>query len=198
MSNAVRHAVSNTVRRELDDPSLLKTAAYVDGTWITTDATLPVHNPSTGDLLVEVPLLDRARTAAAIDAAHRALPVWRARPAKERSRLLRRWFDLVSEHTQDLARLIVLEEGKPYAEAVGEVGYAASFLEWFAEEAKRVRGDVMEAPEASRRIVVLKEPVGVCAAITPWNFPAAMITRKAKWRWPRAARWSSSPPSRPR
>ncbi|MEV3907096.1 NAD-dependent succinate-semialdehyde dehydrogenase [Streptomyces canus] len=171
--------VSNAVRRELDDPSLLKSAAYVDGTWITTDTTLAVHNPSTGHLLAEVPLLDRARTTAAIDAAHTALPAWRARPAKERSRLLRRWFDLVTEHAQDLARLIVLEEGKPYPEALGEVAYAASFLEWFAEEAKRIRGDVMEAPEASRRIVVLKEPVGVCAAITPWNFPAAMITRKA-------------------
>nr|WP_323186207.1 NAD-dependent succinate-semialdehyde dehydrogenase [Streptomyces canus] len=171
--------MSNAVRRELDDLSLLKSAAYVDGTWITTDATLAVHNPSTGDLLAEVPLLDRAQTTAAIDAAHRALPAWRARPAKERSRLLRRWFDLVTDHAQDLARLIVLEEGKPYSEAVGEVAYAASFLEWFAEEAKRIRGDVMEAPEASRRIVVLKEPVGVCAAITPWNFPAAMITRKA-------------------
>ena len=171
--------MSNAVRRELDDPLLLKTAAYIDGTWITTDATLAVHNPSTGDLLAEVPLLDRTWTTAAIEAAHHALPAWRARPAKERSRLLRRWFDLVTEHAQDLARLIVLEEGKPYAEALGEVAYAASFLEWFAEEAKRIRGDVMEAPEASRRIVVLKEPVGVCAAITPWNFPAAMITRKA-------------------
>ncbi|WP_455569056.1 NAD-dependent succinate-semialdehyde dehydrogenase [Streptomyces griseoruber] len=171
--------MSNPVRRELDDPSLLKTAAYVDGTWITTAGTLAVHNPSTGDLLAEVPLLDAAQTTAAIEAAHRALPAWRARPAKERSRILRRWFDLVTEHAEDLARLIVLEEGKPYPEAVGEVVYAASFLEWFAEEAKRIRGDVMEAPEASRRIVVLKEPVGVCAAITPWNFPAAMITRKA-------------------
>lgn len=103
--------MSNAVRRELDDPSLLRTAAYVDGTWITTDATLAVHNPSTGDLLAEVPMLDRAPTAAAIDAAHRALPAWRARPAKERSRLLRRWFDLVTEHAEDLARLIVLEGG---------------------------------------------------------------------------------------
>ena len=167
------------VSRELDDPSLLKTAAYVDGTWLKTADTFAVRNPSTGELLAEVPVLDRARTASAIDAAHRALPAWRARPAKERSRTLRRWYDLVTAHTEDLARLIVLEEGKPYAEALGEVAYAASFLEWFAEEAKRIRGDVMEAPEATRRIVVLKEPVGVCAAITPWNFPAAMITRKA-------------------
>ncbi|MFK0159922.1 NAD-dependent succinate-semialdehyde dehydrogenase [Streptomyces sp. NPDC090493] len=171
--------MSNTVSRELDDPSLLRTAAYVDGTWITTADTLAVHNPSTGDLLAEVPLFDRAQTTAAIEAAHRALPAWRARPAKERSKILRRWYDLLTEHAADVARLIVLEEGKPYAEALGEVAYAASFLEWFAEEAKRIRGDVMEAPEASRRIVVLKEPVGVCAAITPWNFPAAMITRKA-------------------
>ncbi|MET9084282.1 NAD-dependent succinate-semialdehyde dehydrogenase [Streptomyces sp. NPDC004237] len=167
------------LRRELDDPALLKNAAYVDGTWLTTPDTFAVHDPATGEVLARVPLLDRARTAAAIDAAHRALPAWRALAAKERSRILRRWYDLVTAHADDLARLIVLEEGKPFAEALGEVAYAASFLEWFAEEAKRVRGDVMAAPEASRRIVVLKEPVGVCAAITPWNFPAAMITRKA-------------------
>ncbi|MEU1340853.1 NAD-dependent succinate-semialdehyde dehydrogenase [Streptomyces sp. NPDC005827] len=167
------------LRRELDDPALLKNAAYVDGAWLTVPDTFAVHDPATGEVLARVPLLDRARTAAAIDAAHRALPAWRALAAKERSRILRRWYDLVTAHADDLARLIVLEEGKPFAEALGEVAYAASFLEWFAEEAKRVRGDVMAAPEASRRIVVLKEPVGVCAAITPWNFPAAMITRKA-------------------
>ncbi|MFJ3771919.1 NAD-dependent succinate-semialdehyde dehydrogenase [Streptomyces sp. NPDC090075] len=167
------------LRRELDDPALLKNAAYVDGTWLTAPDTFAVHDPATGEVLARVPLLDRARTAAAIDAAHRALPAWRALAAKERSRILRRWYDLVTAHADDLARLIVLEEGKPFAEALGEVAYAASFLEWFAEEAKRVRGDVMAAPEASRRIVVLKESVGVCAAITPWNFPAAMITRKA-------------------
>ncbi|MEV5845829.1 NAD-dependent succinate-semialdehyde dehydrogenase [Streptomyces sp. NPDC051985] len=166
-------------RGELDDPTLLKNAAYVDGTWLTSPDTFAVLDPATGEVLARLPLLDRARTAAAIDAAHRALPAWRALAAKERSRILRRWYDLVTAHADDLARLIVLEEGKPFAEALGEVAYAASFLEWFAEEAKRVRGDVMAAPEASRRIVVLKEPVGVCAAITPWNFPAAMITRKA-------------------
>ncbi|MFI6245968.1 NAD-dependent succinate-semialdehyde dehydrogenase [Streptomyces sp. NPDC051016] len=166
-------------RGELDDPTLLKNAAYVDGTWLTSPDTFAVLDPATGEVLARVPVLDRARTAAAIDAAHRALPAWRALAAKERSRILRRWYDLVTAHADDLARLIVLEEGKPFAEALGEVAYAASFLEWFAEEAKRVRGDVMAAPEASRRIVVLKEPVGVCAAITPWNFPAAMITRKA-------------------
>ncbi|MFK0119840.1 NAD-dependent succinate-semialdehyde dehydrogenase [Streptomyces sp. NPDC090994] len=167
------------MRSELTDPHLLKTAAYVDGAWVTAPGTFPVHNPSTGELLAELPELDRERTAEAIDAAHRALSAWRARSAKDRSRVLRRWYELVTEHAEDLARLIVLEEGKPYAEALGEVTYAASFLEWFAEEAKRVRGDVMAAPEPARRIVVLKEPVGVCAAITPWNFPAAMITRKA-------------------
>ncbi|MFG2957821.1 NAD-dependent succinate-semialdehyde dehydrogenase [Streptomyces sp. NPDC048291] len=151
----------------------------MDGRWLTAPDTFAVHNPATGEVLARLPLLDRARTTEAIDAAHRALPAWRALAAKERSRILRRWYDLVAAHAEDLARLIVLEEGKPYAEALGEVAYAASFLEWFAEEAKRVRGDVLAAPEASRRIVVLKEPVGVCAAITPWNFPAAMITRKA-------------------
>ncbi|MFE0679099.1 NAD-dependent succinate-semialdehyde dehydrogenase [Streptomyces sp. NPDC058867] len=157
----------------------MRTAAYIDGTWVTAADTLTVRNPSTGEVVADVPLLSRAQTAEAIGAAHRALPSWRARAAKERSRLLRDWFDLVTEHAGDLARTIVLEQGKPYTEALGEVAYAASFLEWFAEEAKRVRGDVLAAPQASQRLVVLKEPVGVCAAITPWNFPAAMITRKA-------------------
>jgi succinate-semialdehyde dehydrogenase / glutarate-semialdehyde dehydrogenase len=165
----------------LTDRDLLRTAAYVDGVWIASGAggTLPVHNPATGDLVAQVPALSRAQTTAAIETAHRALPGWRARSAKQRAQVLRRWFDLIVENGEDLARLITLEEGKPLAESRGEVAYAASFVEWFAEEAKRIRGDVFDAPEPSRRIVVLKEPVGVCVAITPWNFPAAMITRKA-------------------
>ncbi|WP_329343447.1 NAD-dependent succinate-semialdehyde dehydrogenase [Streptomyces sp. NBC_01352] len=166
---------------ELTDAALFRTAAYIDGTWIGTgdSGAFTVRNPSTGEELAKLPKLSRAQTASAIEAAHRALPGWRALAGKERARVVRGWFELVTEHSEDLARLIVLEEGKPFAEALGEVAYAASFLEWFAEEAKRVRGDVMAAPERSRRIIVLQEPVGVCAAITPWNFPAAMITRKA-------------------
>jgi succinate-semialdehyde dehydrogenase / glutarate-semialdehyde dehydrogenase len=169
------------MRRELSDASLLKTTAYIDGEWVEAKegGSFTVEDPSTGDVLATVPKLGRAQTAQAIESAHRALPGWRALTGKERAGVLRRWFDLVTRHANDLARLIVLEEGKPFAEALGEVRYAASFLEWFAEEAKRVRGDVMAAPERSRRIVVTKEPVGVVAAITPWNFPAAMITRKA-------------------
>ena len=166
---------------KFNDPSLVKTAAYIDGNWVKKGAG-GVHvlcNPSTGAELAQLPMLSAKEVAGAIDAANNALPAWRELAAKARSKILRRWFDLIVENTDDLARLIVLEEGKPFAEAKGEITYAASFVEWFAEEAKRVRGDVMGAPETSRRIIVLKEPVGVCAAITPWNFPAAMITRKA-------------------
>ena len=170
-----------SLQSELADPSLKRSAAYVNGAWLAhgESGTYQLHNPSTGMRLAELPQLSRSQVAEAIRAAHVAWTPWRRLAAKQRSGLLRRWFDLMVEHSDDLARLIVLEEGKPFAEAKGEVAYAASFVEWFAEEAKRVRGDVMAAPESSRRIVVLKEPVGVCAAITPWNFPAAMITRKA-------------------
>jgi succinate-semialdehyde dehydrogenase / glutarate-semialdehyde dehydrogenase len=170
-----------TSTRALDEPTLLRQAAYVDGQWIDRgdSGRFVVDNPATGETLAELPSLSRSQVAGAIDAADRAFPGWRSRSGKQRAQILRRWFDLVTEHTEDLARLITLEEGKPLAEARGEVAYAASFIEWFAEEAKRVRGDIFPAPDASRRILVLKEPVGVCAAITPWNFPAAMITRKA-------------------
>ncbi|MEU6412910.1 NAD-dependent succinate-semialdehyde dehydrogenase [Microbispora sp. NPDC046933] len=169
------------MRRQLTDASLLKSAAYIDGQWVGEgeNGTLTVDDPSTGEAMATLPKMSRRQTTAAIEAANRAFPRWRALSGKERAAVLRRWFDLMNEHAKDLATLIVLEEGKPFAEAMGEVHYAASFLEWFAEEAKRIRGDVMAAPERTRRIVVLKEPVGVVAAITPWNFPAAMITRKA-------------------
>jgi succinate-semialdehyde dehydrogenase/glutarate-semialdehyde dehydrogenase len=165
----------------LADPTLLRTGAYVDGAWLYDGGagTFTVANPSTGGHLAELPALSSEQVREAIGAAHLALPGWRSLAAKDRSKIIRHWFDLVTEHTDDLAAIITLEEGKPLAEARAEVAYAASFIEWFAEEAKRVRGDVFSAPAASRRIVVLKEPVGVCAAITPWNFPAAMITRKA-------------------
>jgi succinate-semialdehyde dehydrogenase / glutarate-semialdehyde dehydrogenase len=163
------------------DKGLFRSAAYVSGTWIDQGESgrYTLTNPSDGSVLAEMPRLSRGQVSRAIDQAQEAFVGWRARSGKDRAAILRRWFNLIVEHTDDLARLIVLEEGKPFAEAKGEIAYAASFVEWFAEEAKRVRGDVMAAPQASRRIVVLKEPVGVCAAITPWNFPAAMITRKA-------------------
>lgn len=166
---------------ELQDNSLFRAAAYVGGQWLNAgdEGTFALENPSTGAHLADIPRLSTKQTREAIEAAHAALPAWRLRPAKERAILLRRWFDLIVENGDDIARLITLEEGKPFGEAKGEVAYAASFVEWFAEEAKRVKGDVMAATERDRRILTLKEPVGVCAAITPWNFPAAMITRKA-------------------
>ena len=165
----------------LQDPSLFKTSAYINGQWIDSGeaGTFTVTNPSTGIAIAELPSLSRDQTRTAVEAANGALPPWRSLSGKDRGTILRRWFDLVIEHAHDLATLITLEEGKPLAEAKAEIAYAASFIEWFAEEAKRVSGDVFLAPQASRRIVTLKEPVGVCAAITPWNFPAAMITRKA-------------------
>lgn len=161
--------------------SLLRTAAFANGNWLTggSRGMKALHNPANGELLGEIPRLGQEQVADVIQAASAAFQLWRLRPAKERAAIVRKWFDLIVEHTDELASLIVLEEGKPFAEAQGEIAYAASFVEWFAEEAKRVKGDVMMAPESSRRIVTLKEPIGVCAAITPWNFPAAMITRKA-------------------
>ncbi|ROZ71307.1 NAD-dependent succinate-semialdehyde dehydrogenase [Ramlibacter sp. WS9] len=164
----------------LQDPSLLKTQCLIDGAWAAADsgAALAVHNPATGVLLAQVPDMAGAETQRAIDAAQRALEPWRARTAEDRSRILRRWFDLLMQHQDDLALLMTSEQGKPLAEARGEIAYAASYIEWFAEEGKRLYGDVIPSPWADKRIVVLREPVGVCAAITPWNFPAAMITRK--------------------
>ena len=165
----------------LADPSLSRSSSYVDGQWLTRDGgeRLVVHNPSTGEPIADLPSSGADEAQLAVAAAQRALPAWRGLSGKERSKIMRRWFEMVRDNTEDLARLIVLEEGKPLAEAVGEMNYAASFIEWFGEEAKRVRGDIFPAPESSRRVVVLREPIGVCAAITPWNFPAAMITRKA-------------------
>ncbi|MBD9665542.1 NAD-dependent succinate-semialdehyde dehydrogenase [Variovorax sp. VRV01] len=165
----------------LKDPDLFRNAAFVGGEWIhaTPHGTYTLRNPATDEPLVELPRLRQEETAHAIEVAHRAFLDWRRTTAKHRSEVLRRWYDLMVLHSDDLATLITLEEGKPLAEARTEVQYAASFLQWFSEEAKRVRGDVIPAPKDSQRIVVLKEPIGVCAAITPWNFPAAMITRKA-------------------
>ena len=164
----------------LRDPALFRRQCYVNGAWIDANdgATLDVDNPATGEVLGAVPALGADETRAAIEAADAAWPAWRARPAKERANLMRRWFELMMANQEDLAVLMTSEQGKPLAESRGEIAYAASFVEWFAEEGKRVYGDVINHPLPGRRIVVLKQPIGVVASITPWNFPAAMITRK--------------------
>jgi succinate-semialdehyde dehydrogenase/glutarate-semialdehyde dehydrogenase len=164
---------------QLRDEKLFRQAAYVDGAWVEKDKTIDVDNPATGEILGTVPQLDAADTRRAIDAANRAFPAWRAKTAKERAGALRKWFDLMMANQDDLARLMTLEQGKPLTESKGETAYAASFLEWFGEEAKRVYGDTIPQHQPDKRIVVLKEPIGVVACITPWNFPLAMITRKA-------------------
>lgn len=165
----------------LKDASLWKEAALINGAWVsdTGHGTYEVSNPATGAGLATLPRCQEAQTAQAIETADAAFRQWRKTTAKHRSEIIRRWYELVVANKEDLATLITLEEGKPLAEARGEIDYAASFLQWFGEEAKRVRGDVIPAPKETQRIVALKQPVGVCAAITPWNFPAAMITRKA-------------------
>ena len=162
------------------DCNLMREAAYVDGRWIDAQdgATITVHDPATGTAIGVVPRLGTAETARAIAAAEHALPAWRARTAADRGRLLRRWFDLIIGRREDLARLLTAEQGKPLAEARSEIDYAAAFIEWFAEEGRRIYGDVIPANLPDRRILVLRQPVGVVAAITPWNFPAAMVTRK--------------------
>ena len=164
----------------LDDLNLLREQAYVNGQWIEADddARFAVTNPANGELIAEVASLGRVETARAIDAAQAALPAWRARTAKERSTILRRWYELIMANQEDLARLLSWEQGKPLAESRGEIAYGASFIEWFAEEAKRVYGDVIPHDKPGRRLVVIKQAIGVVAAITPWNFPNAMITRK--------------------
>ena len=166
---------------ELRDRNLLRETCYIDGRWIGAHGgqTLPVHNPATGETLGSIPNMGAAETRSAIEAAARAFPAWAARTAKDRATLLRRWFDLMIANQEDLAGLMTAEQGKPLAEAKGEIAYAASFIEWFAEEGKRVYGDVIPSHQPDKRILVLRQPVGVVAAITPWNFPAAMITRKA-------------------
>jgi succinate-semialdehyde dehydrogenase / glutarate-semialdehyde dehydrogenase len=166
---------------ELARGDLLRTQAWIDGAWIDSDSgeSIAVTNPATGEELAQIPNMGPAETRRAIEAAERALPAWRAKPAKERALVLRRWADLMREHVEDLALLLTLEQGKPLAESRTEIDYAASFFEWFGEEGKRVYGDTIPAPNADRRVVVLKQPIGVTVGITPWNFPAAMVTRKA-------------------
>lgn len=165
----------------LRHPYLFRQQAHVNGSWLDADsgATLAVVNPASGEVLGTVPDLGGVETARAIDAAQAAFPAWRDLLAKERAGLLRRWQELMRAHAEDLARLITLEQGKPLAEAQGEVAYGAGFLEWFAEEAKRVYGRVIPSPWPGRRVLTLRQPLGVAALITPWNFPAAMLTRKA-------------------
>ena len=165
---------------QLTEASLMRQHCLVNGEWVGADdgATLAVVNPASGQTLAQVPRMGAGETRRAIEAAERALPAWRARTGKERAVILRRWFELIMAHQEDLAQIMTAEQGKPLAEARGEIAYAAAFIEWFGEEAKRVYGDTIPAHARDKRIVVLKQPIGVCAAITPWNFPAAMITRK--------------------
>ena len=165
----------------LNDPTLLRQQCYINGQWCDaeTKQTVAIANPATGEVIASVPVMGTRETKAAIAAAEAALPAWRALTAKERGAKLRRWFELLNEHSDDLALMMTTEQGKPLAEAKGEVTYAASFIEWFAEEAKRIYGDTIPGHQGDKRLMVIKQPVGVTAAITPWNFPAAMITRKA-------------------
>jgi len=166
---------------QLKDPALLRVQCLINGEWVQAQnrCVIEVNNPSTGNIIASVPAMSAQDTEKAVTAAQTAFGSWSRLAARERTTLLRRWFDLIVAHADDLAQLMTAEQGKPLAEARGEALYAASFVEWFAEEAKRVYGETVPAPATSKRIVVIKQPVGVCAAITPWNFPAAMITRKA-------------------
>jgi len=167
-------------RIQLSDPSLFRQQCYIDGAWVDADdrATIEVDDPASGEIIGTVPKMGAKETRRAIEAAERAFPSWSKTTAKERAKILRKWFDLMMENQEDLAILMTREQGKPLTESRGEIAYGASFVEWYAEEAKRVYGDIIPTVAESRRLMVLKQPVGVCAAITPWNFPNAMITRK--------------------
>ncbi|BFM07980.1 NAD-dependent succinate-semialdehyde dehydrogenase [Halioxenophilus aromaticivorans] len=165
----------------LNRPELLRTQSYINGKWVDANdgATLAVTNPANAEVICDIASCGAAETKTAIEAAQVAMKSWSATPAKQRAGLLRRWFDLMMENQQDLAKILTVEQGKPLAEAAGEIAYGASYIEWFGEEAKRINGDIIPAPSGDKRLLVLKQPVGVVAAITPWNFPNAMITRKA-------------------
>ena len=165
---------------ELKDGALFRQSCYIDGAWTDADSgeTIDVNNPANDAVIGNIPKLGADETRRAIEAAERAWPAWRAKTGKERGQIMRRWFNLIIESQEDLAQIMTAEQGKPLAESMGEVVYGASFIEWFAEEAKRVYGDTIPGHQADKRIVVLKQPIGVVAAITPWNFPNAMITRK--------------------
>ncbi len=166
------------IRSQLKDSSLFREEAFIDGQWIGSTNTFAVSNPATDETIATVANLETKDAELAISAAEKALPAWRSKLAKERAHIMRKWFDLIIENTQDLAKLMTLEQGKPLTEAAGEVVYGASFVEWFAEEAKRVEGSILGTTWSDKRLMVLKQPIGVCVAITPWNFPIAMITRK--------------------
>ena len=168
----------NSPLAALQDPTLLKTQALIDGQWVDAAERFDVTDPATGQLLARVPNLGAAHTEQAIAAAAKAWPAWKALTAKARAAILMKWFHLLHQHADDLARIMTAEQGKPLAEAKGEVAYGASFVEWFAEEARRIYGETVPSTDPSKRFLVIKQPVGVCAAITPWNFPIAMITRK--------------------
>ena len=164
---------------KLKDPSLFKQQCYLNGEWVSGTDTTEVTNPATGEVIGHVPKLGQAEAAKAIADANAAWPAWRKKTAKERATILKKWFDLMIANADDLALIMTSEQGKPLAEAKGEIMYAASFIEWFAEEGKRIYGDTIPTHAGDKRIMVTKEPIGVCVAITPWNFPSAMITRKA-------------------
>ncbi|MEN9862283.1 MAG: hypothetical protein RLZZ601_47 [Pseudomonadota bacterium] len=168
------------IRKLLKDPSLFKEEAFINGAWFKTNSgkTFAVHNPATGELIADVSNLGPTDAEQAIEAAEQAFPNWKSKTGKERAQVMRKWFDLIIQNTQDLAILMTLEQGKPLTEATGEVAYGASFVEWFAEEAKRVAGSIPSTTWSDKRMIVMKQPIGVCVAITPWNFPIAMITRK--------------------
>ena len=170
--------MSSSPLTQLKDPTLLKTDALINGQWVAGASRFDVHDPATGTKLADVTNLGPADAEAAIAAANAAWPAWRTKTAKERSTILRKWYDLLMANQDDLGRIMTAEQGKPLPEAKGEVAYGASFVEWFAEEAKRVNGETLPQFDNNRRLLVLKQPIGVCAAITPWNFPLAMITRK--------------------
>jgi succinate-semialdehyde dehydrogenase/glutarate-semialdehyde dehydrogenase len=166
------------IRPLLKDPSLFKEDAFINGAWVKSNNTFAVTNPATGEYIAQVSNLGNKDADLAIQAAENAFQEWKSKTAKERAQVMRKWFDLIIQNTQDLAILMTLEQGKPLVEATGEVTYGASFIEWFAEEAKRVAGSIPSTTWSDKRLIVMKQPIGVCVAITPWNFPIAMITRK--------------------
>ena len=171
----------------LNDPGLLRTDALIGGEWVAGTSRFDIIDPATGHKLVDVANLGPVDCHSAIVAADRAWPAWRAKTAKERSAIMMKWFALLHQHADDLARIMTAEQGKPLAEARGEVSYGASFVEWVAEQAKRVYGETIPTTDNNKRYIVIKQPIGVCAAITPWNFPIAMIPARWRRRWPPAA-----------
>lgn len=174
------HPTGSMTMIQLSDPTLIRTQFFIDGQWLDAEnrTVIEVTNPATGATIATVPNAGTSETQLAIASAQKAFSAWKERTSDDRSRIIRRWYELMIQHQEDLARIMTWEQGKPLAESRGEIAYAASYVEWFAEEARRIYGDVIPSPWTDKKIVVTKEPVGVCAAITPWNFPAAMITRK--------------------